>query len=231
MRSDLAAKTRHSHYDRLYVRLVPEVTEVANAQYAAEQALRYAQLNMPRLSGRSANRLQPVWDVHYFGVRWLDNYVWFQEMGIRPFVMNNLQGKTIPMWVEDRTGDLARQNPKAKTRRTADGRNQILIFRHAAKRGQRKTVQRKVRGRLVTVSVPRSYPGAPGRIARRHPGAPISRKPHGGKIAASNGGVRWRYPGLDGRFMIHQALLITARSMGFTIGPVEAAEQSEEIVR
>lgn len=212
-------------WDRLYVRLPEPVTEEVT-QVAAEEALRFARQRMPRCSGVSAGRLHPIWGPDFYGIQWKDNYVWFQEMGIRPFVMRSLKG-TIPMWVEDRDGSLRRKNSDIKQRTTADGRVQVLIFRHAANKGERKTVKRVVRGVEREVSVPRSYPGAPGRINRRGEGAPRGRR--GGKILEGNVGVRWRHPGLASRFFIHEGLLLAARTLGLGDGEILVAAKGERI--
>ncbi len=205
-------------FDRLYMRL-PGVVDEEVVQMAASLAAEYAAKRAPRLSGASASNLMPIWGEDYFGVRWVERYVWFQEMGIRPFVMNNLQGKTIPMWVEDPDGELRRKNRRIKSRRTEDGRLQVLIFRHASKKGERKLVKRKVQGVEQWVDVPRSYPGAPGRINKRRLGAPFTRG-GGGQIMRGNVGVRWRHPGLASRFFIHESILLAGREMGLPVGPI-----------
>lgn len=215
-------------FDRLYMR-VPGVMVEDIARLTAETALRHAQFRAPRLSGASGGRLQPIWGPDYFGIRWLDNYVWFQEMGINPFLMDSLQGKLIPMWVEDADGSLRKGNPKIKERVTVDGRRQVLIFRHAAKKGERKQVKRNIGGVSMYVSVPRSYPGAPGRINRRHPGAPITRGGVGGQIAKGNGGVRWRHPGLSSRFFLHESLILAAVEIGLPRGEIGVAVQGGSI--
>lgn len=211
-------------FDRLYMRLPGEVsTDIT--RLAAEHAVALARIRAPRLSGASGGRLMPIWGPDYFGIRWLDNYVWFQEMGINPFLMNSLQGKLIPMWVEDADGSLAAKNKKIKRRVTADGRTQVLIFRKAAKKGERKLVKRNVGGVSMYVSVPRSYPGAPGRINRRHPGAPLSKGGVGGQIAKGNSGVRWRHPGMASRFFLHEGILLAANEMGLPEGPIGVIAQ------
>lgn len=215
-------------FDRLYMRVPGEMSPDVG-RLSAETALRHAQARAPRLSGASGGRLQPIWGKDFFGIRWLDNYVWFQEMGISAFTMNSLQGKTIPMWVEDTDGKLARDNPKIKKRTAADGRSLVLIFRHASKKGQRKMVKRNMGGIEMYVSVPRSYPGAPGRIAKRHPGAPLSRGGVGGQIAKGNVGVRWRHPGLTSRFFLHESLILAAREIGLPQGVIGVAPMGVSI--
>lgn len=178
----------------------------------AQQAVRFGRTLVPKLSGRAAKGMTPYWSQGYFGIRWDQSYLWFQETGIRAFTMTKLAGKVIPMWIDDPTGKEARDNPKAK-RRTISGRRQILIFRKAAKIGQRKRVARRDgRGRILGYrSVPMSYPGAPGRISQRHPSGRIAGKP---PRALPHVGVRWRHPGLEGRGMLQHAMLETAKANG-----------------
>lgn len=174
----------------------------------AKLATKLARQQAPKLTGASAKRIFPISDNGYFGVGWKDQFLWYQENGIRPFTMNNLSG-VIPMWVTDDGSE----GPKAKRRTTADGRRQVLIFRFAASKGSRKNILRK--GKMT--SVPRSYPGAPGRIAKRHSGAsedlPEGRKP--GQIAPTNVGVRWRHPGLNGRHFLLGGLMSAAQAYGY----------------
>lgn len=167
------------------------------------QALAHARKITPKLTGEGSKGLQPYFGAGYFGIQWPQDldYMWIQEAGSRPFTMKSLAGKTIPMWVNDPTGKVARENPKAEKRVTASGKRQVKIFRRAAKIGQRKRVAvRDGAGRLIRWrDVPASYPGAPGRIARRGRGGQItSHAPSG------HHGVRWRNPGLHPRqFMEH----------------------------
>lgn len=183
------------------------------ATKAAEFATRVATLTAPKLSGAMSGRFTPVSGPGYFGIQWADQYAWFQEVGIRPFTMTRLAGKTIPMWITDYTGQLRRDNPKAKTRGTADGRIQVLIFRRAAKIGQRKSVVKMQGGTPVVSDVPASYPGAPGRIVRRVPPSPDTPAGlMGGWIAKGNVGVRWRHPGLGHRMYLQAAILTAAQS-------------------
>ncbi len=126
-----------------------------------------------------------------------------------------LTHNTIPMWIDDPTGAEARRNPKAERRITVNGRRQIRIFRKAAKPGQRKRVAvRDGQGRLVRWrDVPASYPGAPGRIARRAYNDRMGT--NSGKIAKlvprPHVGVRWRHPGIVHReFMQHGLSQIAA---------------------
>lgn len=190
-------------------RLVMEVPGLSEDEtdalgaYAVEMAQRYA----PKLTGASSARMVAISGEGWFGVQWFDPQIWFQEHGIRSFTMRKLAGKVIPMWIDDPTGKVRKENPKARTRTTKSGKVQVQIFRRAAKMGQRRTEVRAG----VPVDVPASYPGAPGRIAVREAGKPwtsIGRV--GGRIAPGNVGVRWRHPGLLGRSFIYRALVQTA---------------------
>ncbi len=126
----------------------------------------------------------------------------------------NLTHNTIPMWLDDPSGTLRAKNPKAKTRTTASGRFQVLVFRKAARKGQQRTkmVKNRETGQMVPKLVAASYPGAPGRINQREAGSPNTTPGRvAGAIAPGNGGVRWRHPGLTPRlfmgYSIHQAAL------------------------
>lgn len=185
----------------------------ADAQVLAEAATAHAQSIAPKLSGEGAGSLTPVWGAGWFGIAWARDYMWFQEAGIRPFTMRSLAGKIVPMWVPDPTGSEARKIPAGerarRTRRTVDGRRQVLIFRKVSHPGTRK---RKVHPRTGVVRhVPASYPGAPGRIAVRKMAA--DGQTPTGKIAARNVGVRWRHPGITGRgFMRHSLEQVAAQA-------------------
>ena len=174
----------------------------AQGRRMAQRAVAIARGGVGKVNGKGARNLQPIWGPNWYGIQFPDDYMWFQEAGTKPFTMRNLAGKTIPMWVEDKDGKERQKNPKIKTRRTKDGRTQVLIFRRAGHIGAKKSVRHPKKGWR---SVPASYPGAPGRISVRH-----ARKPYttSGKVAgaihARNVGVRWRHPGLRGRhFLFH----------------------------
>lgn len=203
--------------DRFYVE-VPGMT-ARQTQGLANQAARRARATAPKLSGRGARGIKPYWGNGFFGVSFADPYMGYQENGTRAFTMRNLAGKTIPMWLDDPTGKLHRDNPKAETRITANGRRQVKLFRKAAKIGARKTVTR--RGQQVTV--PQSYPGAPGRIAYREVTEYDSAT---GKIAKmhprAHSGVRWRHPGLMGRHFMHLALSGVAADAGLGRPEIQA---------
>lgn len=201
--------------DRLVMK-VPNL-DAKGARYMANQAVREARRKMPKATGASAANLQPIYGDGYFGIRFPDKYVWFQENGIRAFTMKSLAGKTIPMWIDDPTGQERMKNPKAKTRTTASGKTQVLIFRKAAKMGQRKDKTRinKSTGLKETYSTVASYPGAPGRISQREAANPRTTAGKvGGQIAKGNGGVRWRHPGLQARFFLNNSMTLAAQWNG-----------------
>lgn len=208
------------HPDRL-VMTVDGLSE-PDAQFLAHEALTLARMAAPKVTGAGAAGMAAVWGPGFFGVRWEDDYIWFQEAGIRPFTMRSLAGKTIPMWIDDPTGEERRKNPTARVRTTASGKVQVQIFRKAAPIGSRKTVQRNAPGgQTISVEVPRSYPGAPGRIAvteARRPWTTPGRV--GGAIARRNVGVRWRHPGLMRRSFIRQGLVVAASHHGFQPGVI-----------
>lgn len=182
---------------------------------------------MPKLTGRAASRMFPLYGSGYFGVGWTDNYVWFQEQGIRPFTMYSLAGKVIPLWVDDPTGTEREKNPKAQVRTTMSGKTQVLIFRKAAMPGQRRTVRRKVAsGQYEEYTVPMSYPGAPGRIGKREAARPFTtpgRTP--GAIARGNVGVRWRHPGLAPRQFLNHSMTLAAEQGGIVADRIYAADR------
>lgn len=197
------------------------------ARIIAQEAVRIARRRAPKLTGKGARRLQPIYGKGYYGIFFGDSKMWFQEAGIRPFTMNRLAGKTIPMWIDDPTGAERSKNPKAKTRRTESGKTQVLIFRKAAQRGQRKTVRRKdkLTGETVTTTVPMSYPGAPGRIGRREMSAPWTRSGKlGGQIAGGNVGVRWRHPGMGAKKFMNSALTLASGNNGIVPTRVYACD-------
>lgn len=209
---------------RMYMR-VPGISG-RDARAAALTAVKMAREFAPRVTGEMAAGFTPIYGEGYFGIAWSDAHVWYQEMGIRPFTMNNIAGKTIPMWLNDPSGEVARSNPKAKSRVTLDGRTQTLIFRKAALPGQRKTVRRVEGGVSREVSVPMSYPGAPGRIRRREPAAPNTPLGKlGGQIARGNSGVRWRHPGQFGRFFLRSGLQAAADAHALPQGAIMYASQ------
>jgi hypothetical protein len=214
--------------DRI-IMIVDDLDE-QSAHYMAINAVYTARQSMPRVTGRSASRLQPISGEGFFGIYFPDSSTWFQERGTKPFTMRGLAGKTIPMWVEDPTGQTRAKNPKARTRTTEDGRFQVLIFRKAAKIGARKTVKRMnpVTKRMDIRTVPASYPGAPGRINRRVPGQPWTPSgQRGGQIAAGNGGVRWRHPGLRAGQFMNSALARSAFEAGLLISTVYVTDGAE----
>jgi len=192
------------------------------ARDAAEMARRVA----PKLSGASSRRFLPYFGDDFFGIRWAESYVWFQEQGIRAFTMRRLAGRVIPMWIDDPTGRERARNPRARTRVTASGKTQVLIFRRAANIGERRPRIDPRTGQIRWV--PRSYPGAPGRIAVREAAQPWTtpgRAPMA--IARQNVGVRWRHPGLDPRNFLHYGLMQAAYAHGLPPGQVFAVTISD----
>lgn len=188
---------------------IPGLSET-QARQLAMQSVRLVRRHSPKLSGSAARGIMAYWRTGRFGVRWQADYLWYQEVGTNPFTMRSLAGKVIPMWLDDPTGKIKQENPKAKTRYMS-GRRQTLIFRTAAPMGSRKTVRtRSAGGRVVERQVPRSYPGAPGRIHRREMAT--------GRIFTSplrpHVGVRWRNPGIVGREFIHDSLTQVAVDHG-----------------
>lgn len=211
--------------DRLIV-VIPGMRP-AQSRRIAQEAVRIARRRMPKLTGNSARRLQPLYGRGYYGIFFGEPRIWFQENGIRPFTMNSLQGKVIPMWVDDPTGMERIKNPKLKVRTTASGKVQVLIFRRAARKGQRKTVSRKdkVTGQVTQTSVPMSYPGAPGRIGRQEAAAPFTRPGRfGGQIAGGNIGVRWRHPGIAPRRFMNTGLTLASGMHGIAPTRIYAAD-------
>ena len=161
------------------------------ARNIANAAVRECRRKMPKMSGASAARIQPIYGQGFFGIWWADSYVWFQDHGIRPFTMRSLEGKTIPMWIDDPTGQERSKNPKAKVRTTMSGKVQVLIFRKA------------------------SNVGKPGRINVREAAKPHTRAgKQGGRIAKGNVGVKWRHPGLAPRLFLNNAITLAAQWNG-----------------
>ncbi len=184
------------------------------AKAASEYALTIARDECPKLSGLGAANIRSFYGVGFFGLTFLD-YIWYQNEGTKPQTMRWLAGKTIPMWIDDPTGEERRKNPKARTRTTVSGKTQILIFRKAANFGERKLVKRRVKGILVEKSVPKHYPGAPGRIAMRQAAAPFTTPGKiGGQIAKGNVGVWWYFPGLKPRGFLQYAINQSAHYFG-----------------
>lgn len=202
-----------THPDRMI--MIEKGLSAGRARAAAREAVRQARRRMPKLSGASARTLQPIYGKGYFGIQWATQIVWYQDHGTQPFTMRSLAGKTIPMWIDDPTGQERRDNPKAKVRVTESGKVQILIFRRAARIGQRKKVYRRdpETGLKVLVSdKPASYPGAPGRISVREAAQPWTRAgKRAGAIAPGNGGVRWRHPGIKPRSFLNTSLTLAAQ--------------------
>jgi hypothetical protein len=192
-----------------------------HSKWMAATAVIHALNHAPKLTGVSASRIVPLYGREHFGIRWQDDRVWFQNAGVNPFVMRSLAGKTIPMWIDDPSGTERQKNPKAKVRVTESGKTQVLIFRRAAQMGARKTVNRRTGGIVQQISVPQSYPGAPGRINIREAGQPYTTEGRqGGRIARGNVGLRWYFPGLTPRNFIQNSLIQACNLEGITPGPI-----------
>lgn len=201
----------------------------ARARTIANAAVREARKRIPKMTGQAGSRLFPLYGKGYFGVGFLDSYVWFQENGIQPFTMTNLAGKTIPMWIDDPTGTERVKNPKAKTRVTMSGKTQVLIFRRVAQIGATRTKTRRNprTGETQQSTVPASYPGAPGRIAVREAARPWTRQGKvGGQIARGNVGVRWRHPGLAPRKFLNFSITLAAQRYGILPVRIYAADRN-----
>ena len=199
-----------------------------DAAKVARSATLIARSHVPKMSGAAARSLEPIYADGMFGIYFGEPYVWFQDHGIRPFTMKNLAGKTIPMWIKDPTGSERAKNPKAKTRTTAAGVVEVLIFRRAAQKGQRMLRTTSKGGKSIVKSVSRSYPGAPGRISRRQgPSSAIKGVSDGGtpgRIAMGNIGVRWRHPGIAPRLFLNHSLLMVAQRAGLPVVRVYACD-------
>jgi hypothetical protein len=205
-----------AHPDRMI--MVEQGLSAGVARSAAREAVRQARRKMPKLTGASARALQPLYGKGYFGIQWASPVVWYQDHGTQPFTMKSLGGKIIPMWIDDPTGTERKNNPKAKVRVTESGKVQILIFRRAARIGQRiRKYKRDPKTGLKTLlsDKPASYPGAPGRISRREAGRPWTapgKRP--GAIKQGNVGVRWRHPGLHPRSFLNTSMTLGAQKAG-----------------
>jgi hypothetical protein len=176
-----------------------------------------------------ASRLVPYSGHGYYGIRWVDQYAWFQEHGASPFTMSSLEGKTIPMWIKDQTGSERIRNPKAETRVRPDGVTEVLIFRKVAKKGARKMTTKGGK----TKNVPASFAGAPGRIGLREARHPFtSPGKAGGAIAPTNVGVRWRNPGLNGLHFMQHGITTAGLGQGIVISTIVARHPSgqEELI-
>lgn len=210
--------------------MVLEELDEQSAGYLAINAVYAARQSMPRVTGATANRLKPISGEGFFGIYFPDAWTWYQERGTKPFTMRNLAGKTIPMWVSDEDGRIRAKNPKTKVRTTDDGRVQVLIFRKAARMGQRKVIRKKnpVTGAIETTTTVASYPGAPGRINRRTPGVPNTPAGRvGGQINVGNVGVRWRHPGLRAGQFLNSAIARSAFEAGLLVQTIYACDGAE----
>ena len=214
--------------------IVPNLTRERSTKLAREAAARARQLAPKGYHSKIGKKILPYSGPGFYGIRWVENYIWFQEHGIKAFTMTALQGKTIPMWIKDPTGSERRKNPKAKTRVTTSGVTEVLIFRKVAMKGQRK----QVKTRKGLRDVPASFPGAPGRIANR-----VARHPYTqpGKAAGTissmgqdrsvskNVGVRWRHPGLIGRHFLAEGIKFAASNNKVVVTQIVAEHPSGQL--
>jgi len=216
-----------THPDRMI--MVEKGLSPKRARAAALEAVRQARRRMPKLTGDAARGLQPIYGKGYFGLSWATQVVWYQDHGTKPFTMRSLAGKVVPMWIDDPTGQERRDNPKAKTRVTASGKVQVLIFRRAAQIGARKKIYRRdpKTGLKVLVSdTPAHYPGAPGRIAWREARQPWTRPgKRPGAIHPGNIGVWWRHPGLKPRSFLNTSMTRAAQKNGLLAERVYVADK------
>jgi hypothetical protein len=197
------------------LRMVARIKDlpVNEARQLANEAVKIAFREAPKMSGTGAKGIRPTWGPGYYGVSWINNYMWFQERGIKAYTMNSLAGKTIPMWIDDVHGEESKKNPKAKTRVTKSGKKQVLIFRKVGRRGDKKRVKRNGRWSEVPNQ---NYPGGPGRIALRQAKSPFTSPGKlGGQIAPGNVGVRWRHPGLQPRHFLLHGVVKAAGDRGY----------------
>src|SRR5580658_6984428 len=111
--------------DRM-IMIVPEAPQ-SLCEALANRAVLHAQYLAPKLSGRAADSIYPIVERSGFGVGWTVPWLWYQDQGVRPYLQRSLAGKTIPMWIDDPSGSVARDNPKAEKRTTASGKPQVLI--------------------------------------------------------------------------------------------------------
>lgn len=191
-----------------WVLVCPSETDAHATRLMALQALGVAREMAPKVSGRGAALMRPRHGQGWFGLTMPEHMV-HTNRGTRPRVMRELSGKgPIPMWITDHDGTMTAKVPAHKrsqmTRITVDGRRQVKIFRMVPPIGSRKNVRRGSR----VVSVPRHYPGAPGRI-----------DPRTGRF----GGVWWRHPGIRGRQYVEDALAFVAEQMRVEIKDIYPA--------
>jgi hypothetical protein len=194
-------------------RIVAIVEDGEPTSELAARAVAAAQEVMPKVTGHLAGTLRPIFGSNFFGIYFPDRRIWFLEQGTRAHTMHSLAGKTVPMWIDDPSGSVRRENPKAKVRTTVDGRTQVQLFRRVGtKSGYRAWQSKVIRMTRSGVRVARyKYPGAAGRIARREAAKPLTSAGRtGGRIARGNVGVAWRNPGIQGRQMLNFAMTIAA---------------------
>lgn len=201
-------KPKEIHRSNAVVLLCPDTPHEV-ARIVSQDAQVAARQMAPKVSGDGARGIEARWGDGWIALRVKHTRMLYSEHGTRGRVMTQLAGKVIPMWVDDSDGSIrATIKPYdigRRTRTTEDGRQQALIFRRAAPIGSRKFVRRG--GRIV--SVPRHYPGAPGRIDHR---------------TGRFGGVWWRHPGVRARQYLADALLISAERTRLPIDDIYPAK-------
>lgn len=225
--TDVPEKELSSRPDRMIIK-VPGLS-AADSHRMALYAAALARGIAPKLTGGGAKRIAPFWGEGFFGLIIPDRHMWYQERGTNPRTMHELEGKVIPMWIDDPTGKERMSNPKAKVRVTASGKVQVLIFRRAAIKGEKKKIreQDKTTGLWRERWVNKHWPGAPGRIAVREMPKPWTTPgKRGGQIAKGNIGVWWRHPGITPRFYANHAMVVTAQRNGIVPQVVYLADRS-----
>lgn len=215
--------------DRLWVS-APGVS-AKDCAVLARMAASRAQSIAPKVSGAGARGIKPVSGRGFFGLSWDQTHLWYVEEGTKARTMRSLAGKIIPMWLGDPLGRLHRENPKAETRVTVDGRHEVLIFRRVAKIGQTKNaIRRDSQGRLQVRPVPASYPGAAGRInLRQFPDFPNGTG--NGRIMSTierpHVGVRWRHPGIIGKHFMAHAITSVCREYAIPASKINATYRKQ----
>jgi len=118
------------------MRMPKEVTEKIS-----QRALQIVQLTAPRKTGRGVGQLRAYSAEGEVGIEIPDevHYMEYQDQGIKPFVMKDLAGKTIPI-------------------RRPDG---TIIFRRATEDnvGRRRITARNEKGQIITSKITWRHPG------------------------------------------------------------------------
>jgi hypothetical protein len=160
LRGETAEIRIAAHPDRL-IMIIPGM-KGNQAHRIANNAVRRARQLCPKLTGNAARRLYPLYGAGYVGIGFPDHFLWYQEQGAHGFTMWSLQGKVIPMWVDDPAGLEAARQKHPRTRILPTGRQQTLIFRTASKVGRPGRISARTGGgKIATGNVG---------IKWRHPG-------------------------------------------------------------